>query len=87
MNRYRDISSTSTNGSNKPREWPGRIAEEYGTRPRVVWQWLNEIWRLVERNLFIPQEQQSSYSWQKDYSSTSLTQRGHSRNLCIEEDQ
>ena len=89
MNRHRNVSSTSTstNRSNRPREWPGRIAKEYGTRPKVVWWWPNEIWRLVEGNLSIPQEQQSSCSQQKDYSSTSLTQRGHSRNLCIEEDQ
>ena len=36
MNRHRDIGNTSTNESNRPREWPGRIAEEYGTGPRVV---------------------------------------------------
>ena len=38
-------------------------------------------WRRI-----LPQKQQSSCSQWKDYSSTSLTQREHSRNLCIEED-
>ena len=45
------------------------------------WTKFEDWWRGI-----LPQKQQSSCSQWKDYSSTSLTQREHSRNLCIEED-
>jgi len=35
-NRHRNVNSTSTDSSNRPREYTGRIAEEYGTGPRMV---------------------------------------------------
>ena len=34
-NRHRNVSGTSNNGCSNQREHPGRIAKEYGTRPRV----------------------------------------------------
>ena len=53
--RYKDISKTST--SNNQWEHTGSDAKKYGTGPKMVWQWPNEIWRLVEKNVIVPQEQ------------------------------
>ena len=55
-NEHRDVSSISTTTSNNQWEYTSRNAEEHGTRPRMVWQWPNKIWRLVERNEIVPQE-------------------------------
>ena len=54
MNGHRDVDSTSTS-SNK-QECIGSHAKEHSSKSRMVWQRLNEIWRLVERDMIIPQE-------------------------------
>ena len=52
--RWRNICSTSTN--NNEQQCIGYNTEEYGFRSKVVLQWPNKVWRLVEGNMIIPQE-------------------------------
>ena len=82
-NRYWDVNSTSTDGSNRPRECSGKIAKEHGTRPRMVWWWLNKVWRLVEIDQIIPQEQQGHGDQQQDHSDPSSPQERCSGNIYI----
>ena len=51
----RNVSSTST--SSVQQECTNNNTKEYGFRPRVVWWGQNKVWRLVEGNPIIPQEQ------------------------------
>ena len=85
-NHRRNVDSTSTSSSNKW-ECIGRNAKEHGTRPRVVWQWPNKIWRLVERNEIVPQKQQGHGDRQQDHSDPSSPQRRCSRHLCTKKAQ